>query len=79
MATVSVTDPFRKRLEYSNTFSDPSFTQTSTSYNYLRQVRVSFSYRFGQMKGDIKKARRGINNEDVKAGESTSGSSGTGN
>ena len=79
MATVSVTDPFRKRLEYSNTFSDPSFTQTSTSYNYLRQVRVSFSYRFGQMKSDIKRARRGIKNEDVKAGESTSGSTGTGN
>jgi outer membrane receptor protein involved in Fe transport len=76
-ATVSVSDPFRKRMEYTTTYNDPSFTQSSTSYSYNRQVRISLSYRFGQMKGEIKRARRGIKNEDVKAGESSSGSSST--
>ena len=82
MATVSVSDPLRKRMEFISTFTDPSFTQTSTSYSYNRQIRISLSYRFGQMKGEIKRARRGIKNEDLKSGgDSSTGSSssGTGN
>ncbi len=81
-ASVSVSDPFRKRAKYTTTYDDPTFSQTSTNYSYNRQIRIYLSYRFGQMKGEIKKARRGIKNEDVKSGgDSTtgSGSSGTGN
>ena len=81
-ASVSVSDPFRKRAKYTTTYDDPTFAQTSTNYSYNRQIRIYLSYRFGQMKGEIKKARRGIKNEDVKSGgDSTtgSGSSGTGN
>jgi outer membrane receptor protein involved in Fe transport len=77
-ASVSVTDPFRKRLSLSSTYKDQTFTQTSSNYNYLRQYRVSFSYRFGQLKSEIKRARRGISNDDVKSGDSSgSSSSGT--
>ena len=42
--------------------------------------RLNLSYRFGEMKGEIKKVKRGIKNEDVKSGgDSSSGSGGSGN
>ncbi len=81
-ASLSISDPFRSRAKYTSTFDDPTFTQKSINYSYNRQVRIYLSYRFGQMKSEIKKARRGIKNEDVKSGgDSTTGSgtSGTGN
>lgn len=79
-ASVSVSDPFRKRAKYTTTYSDPTFAQTSTNYSYNRQIRIYLSYRFGQMKGEIKKARRGIKNEDVKSGgDSTTGAGSSGN
>lgn len=46
--------------------------------NNNRQLRFNISYRFGQMKGEIKKAKRGIKNEDVKSGGDSSTGSGTG-
>jgi hypothetical protein len=40
--------------------------------------RVNVGYRFGQMKGEIKKAKRGIRNEDLKSGgDNSSGGAGT--
>jgi hypothetical protein len=36
-------------------------------------LRFNLSYRFGQMKGEIKKAKRGIKNDDVKSGGSSTG------
>lgn len=77
-ASVSVTEPFRERMKFESTFKDPTFTGKSVSYIYQRMARFNLSYRFGQMKGQIKKAKRGIKNEDVKAGEeSTTGSGGS--
>lgn len=79
-ASLSFSDPFRRRAKYTMSYDDPTFHQEMTSYNYNRQLRFNISYRFGQMKGEIKKARRGIKNEDVKSGgDSTTGSGGTGN
>lgn len=81
-ASLSISDPFRSRAKYTQTYDDPTFSQKSINYSYNRQVRIYLSYRFGQMKSEIKKARRGIKNEDVKSGGDSStgtGSSGTGN
>lgn len=81
-ASLSISDPFRRRMKYEMTYDDPTFHQEMVNYNYNRQLRFNISYRFGQMKGEIKKARRGIKNEDVKSGgDSSTGSStgGTGN
>lgn len=77
-ASVSFSDPFRKRAKYSSTYDDPTFTQKSTSYNYNRMLRFNLSYRFGNMKGEVKKARRGIKNDDVKAGGDSNGGSSSG-
>ena len=78
--SASINDPFREKAKYGSNYDDPTFRQTSTSYSYNRMFRLNLSYRFGEMKGEIKKAKRGIKNEDVKSGgDSSSGSGGNGN
>jgi hypothetical protein len=64
-------------MKYENHQSDPTFTRDMVSYSYQRMARFNLSWRFGQMKDQIKKAKRSIKNEDLKAGEesSTGGSS----
>jgi len=76
-ASLSISDPFRKRAKYISTYDDTTFSQTSTNYNYNRMIRIYLSYRFGNMKGEVKKARRGIKNDDVKAGGDSNGGSGS--
>jgi len=53
--------------------NDPSFSQTNTSYSFRRQFNFNISYKFGQMKGEIKKARRTIQNDDLKSGGDSNG------
>ncbi|MCX6220799.1 MAG: TonB-dependent receptor [Bacteroidia bacterium] len=72
-ATLSVSDPFRSEVKYESTINDPTFNQKSTYLYSNRMIRVNLSYRFGQIKGEIKKAKRGIKNDDVKSGESGTG------
>lgn len=38
-----------------------------------RSLRVSLTYNFGKMDVSVKKAKRGIQNDDVKAGEGGQG------
>lgn len=77
-ASVSIIDPLRSRMKYENHQSDPTFTRDMVSYYYQRMARFNLSWRFGQMKDQIKKAKRSIKNEDLKAGEeSSTGGSGT--
>lgn len=72
-ASVSVSDPFRSKVKYESTINDPTFNQKSTYLYSNRMFRVNLSYRFGQIKGEIKKAKRGIKNDDVKSGENGTG------
>lgn len=72
-ASVSISDPFRSKTKYKSSFYDNTFNQTNISSFTNRMVRINLSYRFGQMKGEIKKAKRGIKNDDVKSGGSSSG------
>jgi hypothetical protein len=65
---LSVTDPFRKRMVFSSTIKDATFAQTFRNYNYNRMLRVYVSYQFGKMTEQIKKAKRTINNDDLKSG-----------
>jgi len=74
--SVSGSNPFTRSLKWEESYDDPTFHQNTVSYYYNRYVKFNLSYRFGQLKGEIKKARRGIKNEDVKQGESGSGGKG---
>ena len=41
-------------------------------------MRLGITYSFGQMKNSVKKARRSINNDDLKSGGSGAGSGAAG-
>jgi len=64
----SVSNPFQKFMAWENTTEGPNFSQRTYSENYFRRVNVSLNWSFGKLKESIKKNRRGISNDDVKAG-----------
>ncbi len=78
MLNLSISDPFWKTKTYRFETSDNTFTQKN-NYTYItRNLRFSLTWNFGQMDLQVKKARRGINNDDLKGGGDSQGSSGTG-
>lgn len=75
---VSVSNPFEKDLKFTNTSDTPSFYYRSDYVQKMRQARFSVNFNFGKMAVQVKKARRGIQNDDLKAGESGGGVGGIG-
>ncbi|MHC2991788.1 hypothetical protein OB13_09395 [Pontibacter sp. HJ8] len=71
--SLSVNSPFQKSRRQFSEINDPRFSQTQESYYQMRRYNVSFNYRFGKLKGDIARKKRGIKNDDVKAGEQSGG------
>lgn len=69
-------NPFWENMKMTNTTNGADFYTKSTNWRTARDFSLSISYRFGSMKGQIKKVQRGISNDDQKAGES--GNSGGG-
>jgi len=69
---------FWKEYVWLDKLNDPNFYRESKYYNPGRTFGLSISYRFGEMKSEIKKADRGISNDDIKKGEG-GGNSGGGN
>lgn len=72
--SVGCQNPFWKTMKWESTTEGNTngyaFKNVSTNYRSAREFRFSISYRFGSMKGSIKKVRRGITNDDMKGGES---------
>lgn len=67
-------NPFWKTMKMETTTKGEGFHDVSTTWRHAREFRLSVSYRFGTMKGQIKKVRRGISNDDSKGGgENNSG------
>jgi outer membrane receptor protein involved in Fe transport len=75
MLTVSTTDPFWHRKKYTNESNDITFYSHIENSYPAQNVRLSVTYNFGKMDLQVKKARRGINNDDVKSGGNTQGAS----
>ena len=71
--SVGAQNPFWKDMKMESTMSGEGFSYKSTNWRSAREFRISISYRFGDMKGSIKKVRRGISNDDSKAGGNSSG------
>jgi len=71
--SLRIQDPFEASKNMKFTTQTALFYQQTDMIMKGRSFGVTASYRFGEMKAQIKKAQRGINNEDVKAGESQSG------
>ncbi|MBD1398754.1 TonB-dependent receptor [Pontibacter sp. JH31] len=72
----SVNSPFQKNRRVLNEINDPRFTQNQESIYLMRRYSLGFNYRFGQLKGDIARKKRGIKNDDMKAGEQQGGNGG---
>ena len=65
---------FTENLTFKQTLQSDDFYQSSTTIRPFRQFGISVSYRFGEMKTQIKKAQRTIQNEDqMQGGNSNSG------
>lgn len=66
--SVGANNPFWKTMKMEMTTTGNGFHDVSTNWRSAREFRFSISYRFGTMKGQIKKVRRGISNDDAKGG-----------
>lgn len=66
--SVGANNPFWKTMKMEMTTNGEGFRNVSTNWRSAREFRFSISYRFGTMKGQIKKVRRGISNDDSKGG-----------
>jgi outer membrane receptor protein involved in Fe transport len=73
MLTLSATDPLNKNRTFSSTSNDATFYAHNQNTRVDRTLRFNVSYKFGKMDLQVKKARRGINNEDVKGGGESQG------
>ena len=71
--TLNAQDIFSRYREISSTTTGTGFRQKSISMNPVSNLRISATYRFGNLKTSMKRVQRGITNEDVM--ESEGGSS----
>ena len=74
--SLSGSNVFEKYISYNSTIQTDQFRMNSNSSYLAQSVRIGISYRFGEMKQQIKKVQRGINNDDSSKGESSGGSGG---
>lgn len=69
----------QKYMKFSNYIETDQYRIDNTFRRYAPNIRFNISYRFGQMKEQIKTTKNTIKNDDVKAGGSSSEGSSTGN
>lgn len=65
---LSMSNPFSEYRTNRSYTRDVDFYQTNVSQNPYRSLNFGLSYRFGKLKDDIKKNKRGIDNDDQKGG-----------
>ena len=59
---------FNKYTRQDDVTESTNFRQSSWSKTSSRRFYFSVTYRFGSLKASVKKAERGIENDDVKGG-----------
>jgi len=57
-------NPWSKFRTYQREFFGPDFDQFTTRQNFYRSFNMSLNYKFGKLKDDLKKAKKGIQNDD---------------
>ncbi|RZL12822.1 MAG: TonB-dependent receptor, partial [Pedobacter sp.] len=63
--SASANNFYAKFRDYNSDTSGANFTQNSFGQSYYRSFAVSANWRFGKLKDEIKKNKRGISNDDV--------------
>lgn len=66
--SLSIMNPFEKNVTYKTDLSDATFMSHREGWYESRRVSFGITYRFGKMGAMVKKAQRGINNDDMKSG-----------
>ena len=68
-------DPFTRKIYFRSRFEDETYTMRTENFRWGQRLRLSLVYRFGKMNTQVKKARRGITNDDQRSegGEGTGG------
>jgi hypothetical protein len=74
-ATISLVanNPYSKFRAFTSTTTTADYYQSSYNQGFYRSLAVRFNYKFGKLTSDIKKNKRGINNDDTKGGGKSSG------
>nr|WP_262919642.1 outer membrane beta-barrel family protein [Niabella hibiscisoli] len=60
-----VNNPFNTYRNNRTEIISYNFREVNTNRDYFRRFGMSVNYKFGKLKDDVKKSRRGINNNDV--------------
>ncbi len=68
MLNLSVNNPLTKETIYKNSSSSVDFKYDSEYIRQSRSLRLNLTYNFGKMDISVKKAKRGITNDDMKGG-----------
>jgi outer membrane receptor protein involved in Fe transport len=66
--SLSVSNPWRKFNKIDFFTKTPDFETYNSNQNYYRTIYIGFNYKFGKLNSEIKKAQRGINNDDTSSG-----------
>lgn len=63
--SAAASNPFTRYRYVNEQLTGPDYLQTSNYQVYYRRFTVSVNYRFGKLKEEIKKNKRGIRNDDL--------------
>ncbi|CAM3438781.1 outer membrane beta-barrel family protein [Pontibacter korlensis] len=74
--SLSVQNPFNKYFTSYSDISGQNFDQRSEYRYQRRRISIGLSYKFGKLKEDIKRTKRGIKNDDLKSGGGDNGGGG---
>ena len=74
--SLNTSNLFNKYLTFKNETITDTFRSFSESKNQQRSFGLNISWRFGELKAQVKKTARSINNDDVKSGGNSSSSGG---
>jgi hypothetical protein len=66
---ITINNPFQAKRVIYKKIIDPSFRQVQESEFIIRSANLSFNYRFGKLKDDISRKKRGIKNDDLKTSD----------
>jgi outer membrane receptor protein involved in Fe transport len=73
---INTLEPFNKYKDFNTKLQSPGFTQNSTFQFPFRSVGLTFSYSFGKTTFSNPQQKKGVNNDDMKQGDSGTPASG---
>ncbi len=73
MLSLSTSDPFWHKKKYTYDSKDITFFTRNVYTQLAQMVRLNLTFNFGKMDLQVRKAQRGIKNDDVKTGSDNQG------